>query len=199
MYRCVPETVSPEARAKFNMKMLGKVSPATFKFAYPHPFKFACQSYQKSFWEITFSIDPVLPPMRPRFHVITPPGIKVHTSRTSRVFRLLPLLLLLLILSLLLLLQKYRCVPKIAMPEARTYRCAAWYCCVQHSATMYPTPPWIKVGSPQPLPVGKPSEQINKPSLCTTLGGERMTFIPARYRWYIYIYIYIWRWYIDDM
>ena len=121
MYRCVLETVSPETRANFNMKTSGKVSLATFKCAYPHPFNFACQSYQKSFWEITFSIDPVLPPMRPRFHVIKPPGIKVHTSRTSRLFRLLPLLLLLRILPLLLLLQKYRCVPKIAMPEARTY------------------------------------------------------------------------------
>ena len=37
--------------------------------------------------------------------------------------------------------EKYRCVPKIVLPKARTYRCAAWHCCVELNTTMYPTPP----------------------------------------------------------
>ena len=123
MYRCVPETVSPEARANLNMKTSRKVSRATFKVAYLHPFKFACQSYQQSFWEITFSIDPVLPPTwGPDFMLLNPPGVKVHTCRTSRLFLLLPLLLLLLLLLSIMMInimQTYLCVPEIASPEAR--------------------------------------------------------------------------------
>jgi hypothetical protein len=69
--------------------------------------------------------------------------------------------------------EKSRCGPGIVLPEARTHLCAAWHCCVQHSATMYPTPPLNKGGVSAAASCREPLEQINKPRLCTTLGRVR--------------------------
>ena len=58
------------------MKTKEKGPLSTFKCAHPHPSKFACQSYQNPYEKLFFSVDPVLPPIRPRSHVIKPPRNK---------------------------------------------------------------------------------------------------------------------------
>ena len=78
--------------------------------------------------------------------------------------------------------EKYRRVPKIALPEAQAYRCAAWYCCVQLNTTMYPKPPGKKVGPPQPFPLGSLHNRLMNPVSALPLVGVRVTFINPRYR-----------------